>query len=154
MTTFFDKNAKRSFANVTIDADQKVDTSEFLSASEALVTLFDLLGSPAFAVVQKDMTGNIKKARDRQLMHPMDCMTIQDLVQTEAKEKKQPATEGLMWLIRGLKFTSTALRRNVDKPSEELSTSFIDAYGSTLRQYHGMLVRPAFSLAMKATPYR
>lgn len=56
--TFFD-NIKRDFKDVPVSADNQISTSEFLEASESLVTLFDLLGSTAFSVVQKDMTGNI-----------------------------------------------------------------------------------------------
>lgn len=47
-----------------------------------------------------------------------------------------------------------ALRRSLDNASEELSVSFTKAYEATLRQYHSFVVRPVFSLAMKACPYR
>ena len=55
---------------------------------------------------------------------------------------------------RGLDFTAQALRRNVDNPSEELAGSFRDAYGNTLKQYHSFIIKPIFSAAMSATPYR
>lgn len=55
---------------------------------------------------------------------------------------------------RALDFTAQALRKNLSNPSEELSTSFRDAYGNTLKQYHSFLVKPIFSAAMSATPYR
>ena len=42
----------------------------------------------------------------------------------------------------------------MDRPSEELSASFRDAYGSTLKQHHSFIVKPIFSAAMSATPYR
>lgn len=61
MSTFFDEMQK-SFADVKI-TDGKIDTSDFLQASESLVKLFDLLGSTAFVVVQNDMNGNIAKIR-------------------------------------------------------------------------------------------
>lgn len=57
--TFFD-GLKKNFKDVPVSADDKISTSEFLEAAESLVTLFDILGSTAFSVVQKDMTGNIK----------------------------------------------------------------------------------------------
>lgn len=60
--TFFE-GIKRDFKDVSVSADQQINTPEFLEAAESLVTLFDLLGSSAFAVVQKDMTGNIKVSR-------------------------------------------------------------------------------------------
>lgn len=69
-------------------------------------------------------------------------------------DKKRPATEGLMWLLRGLDFTAQALRRSLGDKSEELSVSFTRAYEGSLKQYHNFVVKGAFSLAMKACPYR
>lgn len=40
------------------------------------------------------------------------------------------------------------------KEDEELATSFRGAYGQTLKPHHGMLIKPVFSAAMSATPYR
>lgn len=57
--TFFE-GLKRNFTDVPVSTEDKVSTTEFLEAAESLVTLFDVLGSTAFGVVQKDMTGNIK----------------------------------------------------------------------------------------------
>ncbi|WFD23672.1 hypothetical protein MEQU1_002366 [Malassezia equina] len=112
-----------------------IATSEFIEATEGVVKLFDLLGSTAFAVVQNDMNGNIKH-----------------LVKNEGQpgDKKRTATEGLLWLLRGLDFTAQALRRSIENPSEELSVSFTNAYEKTLRKYHSMMVRPIFT----ACPYR
>lgn len=152
MSTFFDE-MKKSFADVPI-TDEKVDTASFLEASESLVKLFDLLGSSAFQVVQKDMTGNITKIRTKLLADPAGSGTLQDLVLSEANTKTKTATQGLLWLSRGLQFTSQAMRETVDNPSKELAVTFTDAYSKTLSQYHGMLVKPIFKLAMKACPYR
>lgn len=134
--------------------DGKISTSEFLEAAESLVKLFDLFGSSAFSPVQSDMTGNIKKIRARQLANPAGAETVQDIVLGEVSEKKKDATQGLLWLTRGLRFTAEAMRRNINNPSQELSVSFNDAYGETLSKYHNMLIRPVFKLAMKACPYR
>lgn len=60
----------------------------------------DLLGSSAFAVVQNDMNGNIKKIRTKQLDNPVKFATLQDIVLSEASEKKKDATQGLLWLTR------------------------------------------------------
>jgi len=150
--TFF-STAKRSFEDVPLP-DGKISTTEFLEAAESLVTLFDLLGSTAFAPVQKDMTGNIKKIRDRQTAEPAKSGTLQDLCANELADKKNRATEGLVWLHRGLEFTAKALRKNASDHNEELSVSFTAAYGETLKQHHNMLVKGVFSLAMKACPYR
>ncbi|KAF2201963.1 HET-C protein [Delitschia confertaspora ATCC 74209] len=151
--TFFD-SLKRSFTDVPVDAEGKISTTEFLEASESLVTLFDVLGSVAFNPVKNDMLGNIKKIRDRQLAAPTLSETLQDLVINELKEKKHVATEGLLWLSRGLDFTAQALRANLANPSQELSDSFRSAYGNTLKPHHSFMIKPIFSAAMSATPYR
>lgn len=152
MATFFD-GMKKSFADVPLN-DGKVDTASFLEAAESLVKLFDLLGSSAFAVVQKDMTGNISKVRKKLLADPVGAGTLQDLVLSEAGTKDKTATQGLLWLSRGLEFTSKAMRETVSNPESELTKTFTDAYSKTLSQYHGVLVKPVFKLAMKACPYR
>lgn len=152
MSTFFDE-MKKSFADVPV-TDGKIDTASFLEASESLVKLFDLLGSSAFAVVQKDMTGNISKIRAKLLADPAGSGTLQDLILSEANTKTKTATQGLLWLSRGLQFTSQAMKETVENPAKELTVTFTDAYSKTLSQYHGMLVKPIFKLAMKACPYR
>jgi hypothetical protein len=54
----------------------------------------------------------------------------------------------------GLDFTVQALRHNIDNTSAELSDSFRGAYGNTLKPHHSFFVKPIFSAAMSATPYR
>ena len=54
----------------------------------------------------------------------------------------------------GLDFTAQALRANIANPSQELSDSFRAAYGETLKPHHSFIVKPIFSAAMSATPYR
>ncbi|ODQ81522.1 hypothetical protein BABINDRAFT_159802 [Babjeviella inositovora NRRL Y-12698] len=152
MATFFD-NMNKSFVDVPV-VDGKIDTAAFLDASESLVKLFDLLGSSAFSVVQNDMNGNIKKIRTKFLAEPLAAGTLQDLVLSEKDAKKKDATQGLLWLSRGLQFTAQSLRETVDTPDAELTKTFTDAYGKTLSKYHGMLIKPVFKLAMKACPYR
>lgn len=113
---------------------------------------------------------------------PDQSKTLQSAVIYELKTlKKKTASEGLMWLVRyasshlgfpsptctnfreligsliphrGLDFTSQALRQNLTNASEELSVSFRSAYGTTLKQHHSIIIKPIFSAAMSATPYR
>jgi len=153
--TFLD-TLKKSFTDVPVDKekDNAISTTEFLEAAESLTTLFDVLGSVAFTPVKSDMLGNVKKIRDRQLAAPLESVTLQDLVINELKTKKHTAAEGLVWLVRGLDFTSIALSQNIAISTEELSTSFRNAYGNTLKPFHGFLIKPVFSAAMSACPYR
>ncbi|KAL8780536.1 MAG: hypothetical protein Q9213_006432 [Squamulea squamosa] len=153
--TWFD-TLKKSFVDVPVNSshDNAIPTSDFLEAAESLTTLFDLLGSIAFTPVKNDMIGNIKKVRDRQLAAPGDSFTIQSLVLGELKAKKHTAAEGLLWLVRGLDFTSQALRHTLQNPDTELATSFRTAYTGTLKAHHSFLIKPVFSAAMSATPYK
>ncbi|EXX54793.1 glycolipid transfer protein [Rhizophagus irregularis] len=150
--TYFD-NLQRNYTDVPITEDG-IETIPFIEATNGLVKLFDLLGSKAFNVVQSDMNGNIEKIKNRYEADPTKSPTLEKLVINEQGEKKRTATEGLLWLKRGLEFTSVALRRSINDENEELTVSFTEAYGVTLRPFHSMLVRPIFGLAMKACPYR
>jgi hypothetical protein len=96
----------------------------------------------------------LQKLRDRQLSAPAESQTIQDLVRNELKAKKHAATEGLVWLVRGLEFTCIGLSQNQAKATEELADSFRSAYAATLKPHHSFLVKPIFSAAMSACPYR
>ncbi|CAO3664440.1 unnamed protein product [Rhizopus stolonifer] len=149
--TYFD-TLSRSY--VDVDTNKGVDTEQFLEATEGLVKLFDLLGSTAFSVVQSDMNGNIKKIRERFLSNPTANNTLEELTNNESTEKKRVATEGLLWLTRGLDFTAQALRRSLENPTEELNVSFTKSYEQTLKKHHSFVIRPVFALAMKACPYR
>ncbi|MCJ1223782.1 hypothetical protein MMC12_000425 [Toensbergia leucococca] len=153
--TWFD-TLRKSFVDVPIDHvhDNAIATTAFLEAAESLTSLFTLLGSVAFTPVKSDILGNIKKVRDRQLAAPAESETIQSLVINELKTKKHTASEGLLWLTRGLDFTAQALRHNLSNPSAELSTSFREAYTTTLKPHHSFMVKPIFSAAMSATPYK
>ncbi|GJN67124.1 hypothetical protein PLIIFM63780_004597 [Purpureocillium lilacinum] len=153
---------RQSFVDVPVDKekDNAIATTQFLDAAESLTTIFDALGSVAFSPVKSDMLGNVKapsilqKLRDRQLAAPAESENIQDLCRNELKTKKHTATEGLLWLVRGLEFTCIALSQNLAKQAEELADSFRGAYGQTLKPHHSFLVKPIFSAAMSACPYR
>ncbi|APA13260.1 hypothetical protein sscle_10g080300 [Sclerotinia sclerotiorum 1980 UF-70] len=153
--TFID-TLDKSFVDVPVnkEKDNAISTTEFLQAADSLTTLFDVMGSVAFNPVKNDMGGNIKKLRERQLAAPAESETLQDLVINELKTKKHTATEGLVWLVRGLDFTCIALSQNLSAPSDELSVSFRNAYGETLKPHHSFMVKPIFSAAMSACPYR
>ncbi|KAJ7051821.1 glycolipid transfer protein domain-containing protein [Mycena amicta] len=137
------RTAKSSFADV--DTTNGVNTLEFLEASQGLVGLFDLLGSAAFSVVQNDLKGNIVKPLCRNFVHAM---------MLRRREKKRTATEGLLWLLRGLSFTCKALQNAQANKKEELSAAFTKSYENTLKKFHNFVVKGIFSVVMKACPYR
>ncbi|KAG8940372.1 hypothetical protein FRC04_005391 [Tulasnella sp. 424] len=152
MTTYFD-TVKRSFTNVTVNEDG-VNTEEFLEASEGVCGIFDRLGSSAFNVVKSDLEGNIKKVGDYHTANPDKSKTLEQLVISEKNEKKRPATQGLLWLLRGLHFTLAGLQESYKNKDQELKDSFQAGYEYTLKPHHSFVVRPVFALAMNACPYR
>ncbi|KAL6301233.1 het-c2 protein [Sparassis latifolia] len=143
----------KSFVDVPV-TDAGVDTVAFLEAAEGVVGLFDILGSAAFTVVQADLRGNIAKVRVRYEATPTQSSTLELLVINEKGEKKRTATEGLMWLLRGLAFTCKALQATQANQTEELAAAFSKSYEQTLKQFHNFVVKGIFSVAMKACPYR
>ncbi|KAL2889643.1 Glycolipid transfer protein [Ceratocystis lukuohia] len=144
---------KRTFNDVPVNGDA-VSTTEFLEAAESLTGIFDQLGSVAFGPVKNDILGNVKKIRDRQLAAPALSENLKELCLNELKEKKHTATEGMVWLVRGLDFTCRALSTSLAKPTQELADSFREAYSGTLKPHHSFLIKPIFSAAMGACPYR
>ncbi|BGP37795.1 hypothetical protein JCM10450v2_001727 [Rhodotorula kratochvilovae] len=152
MSTYFETVSK-SFVDVPV-TDAGVDTLQFLEATEGLIKMFDLLGNPSFTIVQNDMNGNVAKIRTRYNAAPAQSATLEQLVENEKGEKKRTATEGLLWLLRGLRFTQIALARSHADKTEELADSFSKAYEQTLKKHHSFVVKPIFALAMKACPYR
>ena len=161
--TWFD-TLKTHFSDVPIDGEKGISTQEFLTAAESTTTLFDLLGSVAFTPVKNDMNGNITKIRTRYNASPNNSGTLQSLCKNELASKSHTATEGLLWLTRGLDFTAQALRHDITsnagigaseaKPKAELADAFRQSYKGTLAPHHSFMVKPIFSAAMSATPYR
>lgn len=123
---------------------------------------------------------SLQKINQRYIEASAESTTLQELVVNELKTKKHVATEGLLWLTRyvppvppvlplpqtfpllicccaacsGLEFMCLALNANVNNKTEELSTSFRNAYGTTLKPHHSFVVKPLFSAAMSACPAR
>lgn len=73
-------------------------------------------------------------------------------MKNEQGEKKRPATEGLMWLLRGLAFTCTALLNAQANQTEELSVAFTKGYDHTLKKFHNFIVKGIFSVR-SVVPY-
>jgi hypothetical protein len=74
--------------------------------------------------------------------------TLESLIENEKGEKKQTATEGLLWLLRGLSFTCKALQNTQANKSQELSAAFTSSYDGTLRQFHNFVVKGVFAVSI------
>lgn len=56
-----------------------------------------------------------------------------------------------MWLLRGLSFTCKALQNSQSDKTQELSVAFTSSYEATLKKFHGILVRPIFTVSYLAS---
>lgn len=119
-----------------IGSDGRVPTEQFLNACQGIADFVGkrMMGSfpaylihvvckltgflgTAFAPVKSDISGNVRKVREKFLADPLAMPTIQDLVDHDLannKSKLPHATEGLLWLKRCDGWTkSVNLKHNV-----------------------------------------
>uniref|UniRef100_H3C462 Pleckstrin homology domain-containing family A member 8 n=1 Tax=Tetraodon nigroviridis TaxID=99883 RepID=H3C462_TETNG len=143
------------FSDMRLDDDSGIPTQEFLDSCYAIVPLLDKLGSTVFAPVKMDFVGNIKKIHQKLLSDPDGFPTLQSIVLHEVQNGvalvRNSATEALLWLRRGLKFLKEFLAE-VNAGQQDIQGALNNAYGKTLRQYHGWVVRGVFALALRAAP--
>ncbi|XP_063159905.1 pleckstrin homology domain-containing family A member 8 isoform X2 [Candoia aspera] len=144
-----------SFSDIKLFEDGGIPTEEFLNSCYEIVPVLDKLGPTVFAPVKMDFEGNIKKINQKYITNKDEFCTLQKIVlhelSTEVAQIRHSATQALLWLKRGLKFLKEFLTelRNGEK---NIQTALNNAYGRTLRQYHGWVVRGVFALALKASP--
>uniref|UniRef100_A0A3P8SW72 Pleckstrin homology domain-containing family A member 8 n=1 Tax=Amphiprion percula TaxID=161767 RepID=A0A3P8SW72_AMPPE len=152
--TFFSTMSHR-FSDIRLDDDNGIPTQEFLDSCYAIVPVLDKLGSTVFAPVKMDFVGNIRKIHQKLLSDNDSFPTLQSIVlhevQTNVAKVRNSATEALLWLKRGLKFLKEFLSE-VNAGEQDIQGALNNAYGKTLRQYHGWVVRGVFALALRAAP--
>ncbi|XP_071325897.1 pleckstrin homology domain-containing family A member 8 isoform X2 [Trachinotus anak] len=152
--TFFSTMSHR-FSDIRLDDDNGIPTQEFLDSCYAIVPVLDKLGSTVFAPVKMDFVGNIKKIHQKLMSDSDSFPTLQSIVlhevQTDVAKVRNSATEALLWLRRGLKFLKEFLSE-VNAGEQDIHGALNNAYGKTLRQYHGWVVRGVFALALRAAP--
>ncbi|XP_061530951.1 pleckstrin homology domain-containing family A member 8 isoform X2 [Phycodurus eques] len=152
--TFFSTMSHR-FSDLKLDDDNGIPTQEFLDSCYAIVPVLDKLGPTVFAPVKMDFVGNIKKINQKLMSDPAAFPTLQSIVLHEVHgqvaEVRNSATEALLWLRRGLKFLKEFLSQ-VNAGERDIHAALNHAYGKTLRQYHGWVVRGVFALALRAAP--
>ncbi|XP_072316106.1 pleckstrin homology domain-containing family A member 8 [Eucyclogobius newberryi] len=152
--TFFSTMSHR-FSDINLDDDNAIPTQEFLDSCYAIVPVLDKLGSTVFAPVKMDFVGNIKKINQKLMSDPDNFPTLQSIVlhevEREVAQVRNSATEALLWLRRGLKFLMEFLSE-VNAGQQDIQKALNNAYGKTLRRYHGWVVRGVFALALRAAP--
>ncbi|CAN2389765.1 glycolipid transporter activity [Pristimantis euphronides] len=152
--TFFSTMSHR-FSDLVYEDEEGIPTQYFLDSCYAIVPVLDKLGPTVFAPVKMDFVGNIKKINQKYITNKEELTTLQKIVLHEVNNNlaqvRNSATEALLWLKRGLKFLFQLLAE-VKNGENNIQTALSTAYGKTLRQYHGWVVRGVFALALRAAP--
>lgn len=152
--TFFSAMGNR-FSDIDLFEDGGIPTEEFLLSCYAIVPVLDKLGPTVFAPVKMDFVGNIKKINQKYITSKDEFNTLQKIilheVHNEVAQIRNSATEALLWLKRGLKFLKEFLTE-LKNGEKNIQSALNNAYGRTLRQHHGWVVRGVFALALRASP--
>ncbi|XP_059363505.1 pleckstrin homology domain-containing family A member 8-like [Carassius carassius] len=152
--TFFSTMSHR-FSDIILEDGSGIPTQAFLDSCYAIVPVLDKLGPTVFAPVKIDFVGNIKKIQQKVVSDPESFPTLQSIVlhevEMEVAQVRNSATEALLWLKRGLKFLKEFLSE-INTGMKDVQGALNNAYGKTLRQYHGWVVRGVFALALRAAP--
>ncbi|KAK7157420.1 hypothetical protein R3I93_008794 [Phoxinus phoxinus] len=152
--TFFSTMSHR-FSDIILEDNSGIPTQAFLDSCYAIVPVLDKLGPTVFAPVKLDFVGNIKKIQQKVVSDPESFPTLQSIVlhevETEVSQVRNSATEALLWLKRGLKFLKEFLSE-INTGMKDVQGALNKAYGKTLRQYHGWVIRGVFALALRAAP--
>ncbi|XP_053519600.1 pleckstrin homology domain-containing family A member 8 isoform X3 [Artibeus jamaicensis] len=152
--TFF-STMNTSFNDIELVEDTGIPTEAFLASCYAVVPVLDKLGPTVFAPVKMDLVGNIKKVNQKYITNKEKFATLQKIVlhevEADVAQVRNSATEALLWLKRGLKFLKGFLTE-VRNGEKDIQTALNNAYGKTLRQHHGWVVRGVFALALRAAP--
>ncbi|XP_044150938.1 pleckstrin homology domain-containing family A member 8 [Bufo gargarizans] len=152
--TFFSTMSHR-FSDLVYEDKDGLPTEYFLDSCYAIVPVLDKLGPTVFAPVKMDFVGNIKKINQKYITNKEELTTLQKIVLHEVNNNlsqvRNSATDALLWLKRGLKFLFQFLTE-VKSGENNIQTALSTAYGKTLRQYHGWVVRGVFALALRAAP--
>ncbi|KAK5978246.1 Glycolipid transfer protein [Trichostrongylus colubriformis] len=144
--------------------DGKIPTEQFLSACQGIADFVGFLGT-AFSPVKADINGNVVKVRTRFEKDRIGQRYLQDLIDMDLREHGGNfgiATEGLLWLKRGLEFMLELLtlmvqeyRSSPDKSKTENLVAVINkAYEKSLKRHHGFMSKQLFKLVIHAAPYR
>jgi len=138
-----------------------IETEGFIRGCNGIVEFVGFLGS-TFSPVKNDISGNLAKLERTYHTDPQRYATVRKLLDAEIVDwpgRMGPATEGLLYLKRGLEFISTFLELIVlDYKSGKKSNSLVpmgkEAYDRTLKRHHKKIERGLFKIVIHATPHR
>jgi hypothetical protein len=107
-------------------------------------------------LVSYDVGGNITRLSER--AEATGVAELFQLINDEMAQGTHAGTKscarGLLWLNRAMIFVTELLKLLCTDLEMTLSAAASQAYGATLQQYHGLIVKTTFTVAMKLVPSR
>ncbi|KAF5452661.1 hypothetical protein F2P56_027636 [Juglans regia] len=132
-------------------------TTPFLEVCKQILPVIDKFGA-AMTLVKTDIGGNISRLESKYSSKPSEFNRLYDMVRTEVAAKTAKAssscTNGLLWLTRAMDFLVALFRNLLEHKDWKMSQACTDAYGKTLKKWHGWLASSSFTVAMKLAPDR
>ncbi|XP_070505948.1 uncharacterized protein [Chironomus tepperi] len=139
-----------------IEENGKIKTSEFIDASNEIVSVLEKFGK-LFTPIVMDMRGNTSQLYDLYQKDVKNWEYIEDMILT-APELKYRAW--LLWLKRALELIERFFYYVMTDPdiiaqkSDSLQPMIVRAYNEVLKPYHGFLLQQTFSMLNRWIPNR
>ncbi|KAG9458902.1 hypothetical protein H6P81_003410 [Aristolochia fimbriata] len=149
------KSAIHLLSSAGKEEGQSVSTTTFLNLCNLLIQVLDKIG-PTMAVLRQDIHQNIRRVEK---LYETDRTTYSNLIEIVNKEveqevakKPQSCTKAILWLTRSLEFTLSLLEKVIEDPNGNLQQAVEEAYGTTLKLWHGWISSAAYKVALKLVP--
>ncbi|GFP83378.1 pleckstrin homology domain-containing family a member 8 [Phtheirospermum japonicum] len=132
-------------------------TKPLLDVCKLILPILDKFGA-AMTVVKSDINGNITRLESKYNSNPSRFNYLYNLVQAEVETKSAKSssscTNGLLWLTRAMDFLVELFRNLAEHQDWSMCQVYNDAYGKTLKKWHGWLASSSFTVAIKLAPDR
>lgn len=129
----------------------------FLDVCKLILPILDKFGA-AMMVVKSDICGNISRLESKYDSNPSRFNYLFNLVQAEVETRtaksSSSCTNGLLWLTRAMDFLVELFRNLAEHQDWSMSQVYNDAYGKSLKKWHGWLASSSFTVALKLAPDR
>ncbi|CAF1340238.1 unnamed protein product [Rotaria magnacalcarata] len=144
-----------TFSTLTTLSFDEINSELFLFTCEKYFELIDKFNGTPLDTFRSDTISNMSKLTNRictnQKKFENLLSIINDEISTQAIKEKDSATNSLLWLRRSIHFLSCFLHEfgQGDKTVEDAMNQ---AYGKTLKPYHGWITRGLFAEALRSVP--
>ncbi|KAG2722025.1 hypothetical protein I3843_02G095600 [Carya illinoinensis] len=126
-------------------------TTPFLEVCKQILPVIEKFGA-AMTLVKSDIGGNISRLESKYSSKPSEFNHLYDMVRTEVAAKTAKAssscTNGLLWLTRAMDFLVALFRNLLEHKDWTMSQACTDAYGKTLKKWHGWLASSSFTVML------